>query len=514
MLNFALTVLRRADRNPDRPAIKFGDRELNNRELAQRAQALAAAWSELGIGRGDVVALLLNNCLEYLEVTVAINLVGGVFLPLNYRLAFEEWHYILDHAGATAIVSEPAFESAIDGIHNRLRGLVHKVTIGEGRRGWHTYSRLVADHAGAHVEAAEMEESDLQRLMYTSGTTARPKGVMITHGNHIWKNFAHIVEFGITSADRTLIAGPMYHVAAYDLPGTGVFYAGGSLVILPRFDPIQVLEACERERPTNVWLAPSMLNAVINAADGSHDTTSVRFVINGGEKMPVPLIEKVLRTFPQAWFADAYGLTETVSGDTFLDRDHVLSKIGSVGKAVVLLDVRVVDKEGNPVAADALGEIALRGPKVFAGYWRDPVATAAAIRDGWFYTGDVGRIDKDGYLFIEDRKKDMIISGGENIASPEIERVLYEHPAVLEAAVIGIADERWGEVPKAFVVLKPGTILEADQLIAFCAERLARFKVPKVIEFIEFLPRNPSGKVLKRQLRVPAAAGGPSTDHP
>jgi fatty-acyl-CoA synthase len=514
MMNYGLTVLRRADRHPEAPAVKYGAKELNNREFAGRVLALAAALKNLGIGRGDVVALLLNNCLEFLETTLAVSLAGGVFLPLNYRLAADEWHYILEHAGAKAILTETSFEPAIDAIDSGLTALAHKVTIGDGHDRWQGYSDLLTAHAAAQLEVAVMGESDLQRLMYTSGTTARPKGVMITHGNHHWKNVAHIVEFGITSADRTLIAGPMYHVGAYDLPATGVFYAGGSLVILPRFDALEVLKACELERPTNVWLAPSMLNAVIQAADGSHDTSSVRFVINGGEKMPAPLIEKVLKTFPKAWFADAYGLTETVSGDTFLDQDHVLSKIGSVGKPVVHLEVRVVDSDDASVAPEGLGEIVLRGPKVFPGYWKDPAGTQAAIRQGWFHTGDIGRIDRDGYLFIEDRKKDLIISGGENIASPEIERVLYEHSAVLEAAVIGVPDDRWGEVPKAFVVLKPGGAANEAELVAFCTQRLARFKVPKSVAFVEALPRNPSGKVLKRELRQLDAATGSDTPHP
>ncbi len=501
-MNYALTALRRADRDPNGRAITWNGRNYTNADVATRVEASAAAWKSLGIGRGDVVALLLNNCLEFFETTLAVNLIGGIFVPLNYRLAADEWQYILDHSKSKAIVTEPAFEEAIEGIESRVPRLAHKVTLGQTHPGWKALEDLRLAHAGATPESAVIGESDMQRLMYTSGTTARPKGVMITHGNHFWKNIAHIVEFGITSADRTLIAGPMYHVGGYDLPATAVFYAGGSLAILPRFDAVQVLIACETERATNVWLAPSMLNAVLQAADGTHDTSSIRFVINGGEKMPVPLIEKVLRTFPKAWFADAYGLTETVSGDTFLDREHVLSKIGSVGKAVVHLEVRVLDDQGAPVGPDQLGEIALRGPKVFSGYWLDENATAIAIRNGWFHTGDIGRIDADGYLYIEDRKKDLIISGGENIASPEVERVLYEHPSVLEAAVIGVPDPRWGEVPKAFVVLKPGQSPDAAELIDFCSKRLAKFKVPRTIAFIDALPRNPSGKVLKRELRV------------
>jgi fatty-acyl-CoA synthase len=213
-------------------------------------------------------------------------------------------------------------------------------------------------------------------------------------------------------------------------------------------------------------------------------------------------VERIRTAFPSAWFADAYGLTETVSGDTFNDAEHMLAKVGSVGRPVVHLQVRIVDEAGADVPPGELGEITLSGPKVFAGYWRDEDATAKALRDGWFHTGDIGRVDEDGYLYVEDRKKDMIVSGGENIATPEVERVLYEHPEVVEAAVVGIAHARWGEVPKAFVVLRPGSTLTAGELAAFCRERLAKFKVPAHIQFLEELPRTPSGKVLKRDLRA------------
>jgi acyl-CoA synthetase (AMP-forming)/AMP-acid ligase II len=349
--------------------------------------------------------------------------------------------------------------------------------------------------------------------MYTSGTTARPKGVMITYANLYWKNIGHVVEFGITGADRGLACGPLYHVGALDLTSTTVLYAGGTLEIHRKFDPEQVLEAFERRRISNVWLAPAMVNQILlQPALEKRDLSSVRLIIDGGEKMPLPLIERLLRAFPNAWFADAYGLTETVSGDTFLDKRTTLSKIGSVGKPCLHVDVAIWDETDRPVAAGTLGEIVLRGPKVFKGYWRDPAATATAFRAGWFHTGDVGYLDGDGFLYIVDRKKDMIISGGENIASPEVERVLYEHPAVLEAAVVGRRDPRWGEVPVAFVVRRPGAEVAEADLREFCLARLAKFKVPRAVEFIDALPRNPSGKVLKRVLRegpTPAGGGAP-----
>jgi fatty-acyl-CoA synthase len=231
-------------------------------------------------------------------------------------------------------------------------------------------------------------------------------------------------------------------------------------------------------------------------------------IINGGEKMPVPLIERIQRTFPSAWFADAYGLTETVSGDTFLDRSSTITKLGSVGRPCLHLDLDVWDEGGRSVAPGEKGEIVLRGPKVFAGYWRDPEATEKAFAGGWFHTGDIGVRDEDGYLWIVDRLKDMIVSGGENIAGSEVERVLYEHDAVLEAAVVGRPDERWGEVPVAYVARRDGADVTAEELIEHCAANLAGFKVPKQVTFVDALPRNPSGKVLKRELRRDGEAVG------
>ena len=347
------------------------------------------------------------------------------------------------------------------------------------------------------------DADDVHRLMYTSGTTGRPKGVMLTHANLAWKNLAHLVEFGFTSDDLGLACGPLYHVGALDLTTTSLIAAGATIVVHRAFDAAAVVDELERSRVTTVWLAPAMVNAIMALPDvEGRDLSSVRVIINGGEKMPVPLIERIQRVFPAAWFADAYGLTETVSGDTFLDRDHIVTKLGSVGRPSLHLELEVWDEKGRAVPAGQRGEIVLRGPKVFKGYWRDPEATAQAFAGGWFHTGDVGIRDEDGYLFIVDRLKDMIVSGGENIAGSEVERVLYEHEAVLEVAVVGRPDDRWGEVPVAFVVLRPGHQASRDELIAHCDGQLARFKVPKDVTFLDALPRNPSGKVLKRDLRV------------
>jgi acyl-CoA synthetase (AMP-forming)/AMP-acid ligase II len=317
----------------------------------------------------------------------------------------------------------------------------------------------------------------------------------------------------MTCADRGLACGPLYHVGALDITATNMLYVGGSIHVLRKFDAAAVLDAIDRRGLTNVWLAPAMVNLILAEPSlADRDCTSIRLIADGGEKMPLPLIEKVLAAFPNAWFADAYGLTETVSGDTYLDKGKSVDKLGSVGKPVLFTDVSIQGLDDEPLAAGEVGEICLRGPKVFKGYWRDADATAKAIRGGWFHTGDLGHLDDDGYLFIVDRLKDMIVSGGENVASLEVERVVYEHPAVLEAAVVASPDERWNEVPVAYVVVREGETVSEDELSDFCAERLARFKTPKGFRFLDALPRNPSGKVLKRVLREQEVASASAGD--
>jgi len=502
--NFSSILDYHLAQRPEAVVVTQEDRRLTVRALHERVNRLAAGLTELGVGRGDVVALLLYNRPEFLELLYAVNRVGAVFLPLNYRLSEEEWAYILGHAQAKALVTEPEFLRPVDRIAAKLGDLEHRLLVGgePPSEEWTGYEALLDRHHGAHVEPVDVGPDDLQRLMYTSGTTSRPKGVRITHGNVQAKNLAHIVHFGLTAADTTLVCGPLYHVGGLDMPALGVLYSGGNVVLQRKFDPEGVLRAIQEHRVTNAWLAPAMVNAVLEVPDReSYDTKSVRFVLGGGEKTPEPVLRRIMNAFPNAWFADAYGLTETVSGDTFLDREHALSKLGSVGRPVPHTRVRIVDDTGTEVQAGELGEITLRGPKVFAGYWRDEKATAAALRDGWFHTGDIGHVDEDGFLFIDDRKKDMIVSGGENIATPEVERVLYEHPAVLEAAVVGLTHPRWGEVPRAFVVFRPGAGAGADELREFCLGRLAKFKVPVRFDVVDELPRTPSGKVLKRTLR-------------
>jgi fatty-acyl-CoA synthase len=504
-VNWCNVLTHHAGRRPDKVLTLFEGEATTYGEMARRVAALAGGLAGRGIGTGDVVALLSYNCPEFLEALFAANYLGAIAMPINWRLAAPEVRYILEHSGARALVSDVALLPLAEEAAADLDRVPERISIAPvDAPGWTSLAdlRRGADEMEARAAVAAAGD-DVHRLMYTSGTTGRPKGVMLTHANLAWKNLAHIVEFGFTSADLGLACGPLYHVGALDLTTTSLIAAGATTIVHRAFDAAAVVDEVERSRVTAVWLAPAMVNAIMSLPDiDQRDLSSIRVVINGGEKMPIPLIERIQRVFPSAWFADAYGMTETVSGDTFLDRGSIITKLGSVGRPCLYLDLDLWDEDGRSVPAGEQGEIVMRGPKVFKGYWRDEEATAAAFTDGWFHTGDIGVRDEDGYLFIVDRLKDMIVSGGENIASSEIERVLYEHDAVLEAAVVGRPDARWGEVPVAFVALRPGVEATPDALIAHCQAQLARFKVPKDVTFVGALPRNPSGKVLKRELRT------------
>ncbi len=500
-MNWCGVLEHHARRTPSKPIAVYGDEVVTYADMVAWSGAVAGGLHARGVRAGDVVALLAYNCTEFLATIFAANHLGAVAMPINWRLAAPELRFILEHSEAKVLVCDGELLDLANEATTGMDALGRIAIAAEPVAGWERFADVAA--GGVEVERAQVAGDDLHRLMYTSGTTGRPKGVMLTHANLAWKNYAHIAEFGFSADDVGLACGPLYHVGALDLVTTSMIAVGATTVVHRVFDAGRVVDDIERLRITTIWAAPAMVRAILDVPGiEQRDLSSVRVLIAGGEKMPIPFIERLRTTFPSCWFADAYGLTETVSGDTFLDRESTITKLGSVGRPCQYLELDLWDEQGASVPTGEQGEIVLRGPKVFAGYWRDAEATAKAFAGGWFHTGDIGVRDDDGYVYIVDRLKDLIISGGENIASSEVERVLYEVDGVVEVAVVGRPDERWGEVPVAFVVLRSDATVTPDALIEHCRAQLAKFKVPKAVTFVDELPRNPSGKILKRELRL------------
>jgi fatty-acyl-CoA synthase len=492
MINLSSFIAFHAKRTPDRPALRYRGQDISYASFDERIRKVGGWLRSQGIGEDDVVAVLMKNSAAFLELTFATSHIGAVFLPINYRLSRDEVGYIVGNAGARMLIADEELTAT-------AADTVPVVLLDEDAQS--SLTRLARDVAPAPMH--HRSPGDLMRLMYTSGTTDRPKGVMLTYENFYWKSADQTVALGLNADTRLLVAGPLYRVGALDLPGISVLWHGGLLSILRDFDAEQALAMIEAEKLNAAWLAPVMTTAILTCPNRHrYDVSSLRWAIGGGEKTPEVRIRAFSEFFENARYIDAYGLTETCGGDTFMDASREIEKIGSTGRAIAHVELEIRDEHGNRVAPGENGEICLRGPKVTQGYWKDPEKTASAFFDDWFRSGDVGYLDADGFLYLTDRKKDMIISGGENIASSEVERVIYELPQVREVAVVGMPDQRWGEKPVAIVVLADGAVLELSEVADHCRGRLAGFKVPKQLIIRDSLPRNPSGKVLKRVLRA------------
>jgi len=484
---------RRARMSPDRVAVGYEGREWTYRELHERATRVAHLLASHGVGRGDRVAYLGANHPAFLEVLFGTGQLGAVFVPLNWRLAAPELAYILGDSGARVLVFAPAHAASV----TRVRELVDlpvAVPVGEEYE-----SALAAAGADPVDEPVDPDETCL--LMYTSGTTGRPKGAMLTHANLTWNTVNLLIDVDLAGDEVTLVAAPMFHVAALNQTVLPTLLKGGRVILVPAFDPEQALDLIARHRVTFVFGVPTMFLAMSRAPGWTGaDLSSVRSAICGGA--PVP--EAVITAYQQrgVTFMQGYGLTEASPGVLFLRRDASVRKAGSAGTPVFFADVRLERPDGDAAGPGEPGEILVRGPNVMAGYWQRPGDTAAVLPPGgWLRTGDIGMADGEGYVYVRDRTKDLIISGGENVYPAEVEDALYRHPAVADCAVIGVPDQRWGEVGRAVVVPRAGAEVSAADLLAFLAGRIARFKVPKSVVFTDALPRTASGKVLKSELR-------------
>ena len=501
---------------PDKTAFIHEDRRLTFAELDARVNRLVHALTGLGLEKGDRVAILAKNCIPFMEVYGGSEKGGLVTVPLNFRLSGPELARIIHDSGTKALVVSQEYLSAVESIRNDVPTVEHFICLDGQVDGMHSYEALLANQPVTEPRVT-LTPDDLAYIMYTSGTTGRPKGAMLTHRGQLADSQSMLMELSLRPSDRHLAVMPLFHVGGRAVPLTH-FYRGCTTVISSGFDPVQALSLIERHGLTTIQVVPTMIAFMLDSPDLERfDTSSLNMMFYASSPMPVELMRRAITKFGQI-FVQGYGQTESGPLTTLLGKeDHVangtpeqLRRLASCGRAVMNVAVGVVDADGQDVSlgepAD-VGELVCRSELNMSGYWANPAATAEAIRDGWLYTGDMATVDEDGYLYIVDRKKDMLISGGENIYPREVEEVLYTHEAVLEAAVIGVPDPVWGEAVKALVVLKQRARASAEELIEHCKAHLASYKKPKSVEFRKELPKTPSGKILKRALREKYWAG-------
>lgn len=477
----------RAALTPDRVAIDFAGAEVTYRQVADRSDALAAEFAARGLRRGDRIAVLAENCPEYVDVLFACAKTGVIIVPLNWRLTAPELAYQLDNAEVGLVIVEESRKPQVSDAL-ALTSVAPEL-------------RAIEEHAGsAQAPETDVTDDDPLFLIYTSGTTGRPKGALVTHANTFWTNLAIDRIMDVTTFDVVLQVLPQFHIGGWNVQPLLAFWKGAKVVIEQAFDPDRALDLISTKCVTTMMGVPATyLFMAESERFADADLSSLRSAVVGGAPMPEPLIAR--------WHArgvqliQGYGLTEASPNVLGLPAEDVARKVGYAGKPYPHVEVDLIDTEtGAAIVGPGIGELVVRGPSVFGGYWRNPEATAETVVDGWLRTGDVAERDSEGFYRIRDRVKDMYISGGENVYPAEIESVLAEHPAIVEAAVLGVPHDRWGEVGRAVVVLREEQHLDTDAVIDWCRERLAPYKVPREVIFADDLPRSAMNKILKREL--------------
>ncbi len=494
----------RARVTPERCALVFvptGER-FTYGELSRRAGRCAALWrTRLGLAHGDRVALLSHNRVEFLDAFFAAGRSGVVLVPLSTRATARELEKVLCDAQVSAVLYEEAFTETVRALAAAFPEIPHWITFDETAAPTHArYQELLPPDP--YTPPAPCAGDDLYCLLYTSGTTGAPKGVMVPHRMVAWNGYNTVACWGLSEDDVSPIFTPLYHaggLGAFLLP---IFVAGGTIVLHRGFDPAEVWRGIVEHRCTVVLGVPTIWKLLAEAPDfAAADLSHVRWFISGGAPLPVYLVETYRKR--GVVLRQGYGLTEVGVNCFAMSSEDALRKAGSIGKPLMFTEARVVDGENRPLPTGEVGELVFRGPHVSAGYWRNPEATASSRdREGWFHTGDLARMDEDGFFYIAGRSKDMFISGGVNVYPAEVEGELLQHPAVQDAAVIGVAHDTWGEVGVAFVVRRPSVSTSVEDLTAFLQGRLAKYKVPREIVFTGELPRTPYGKVVKAELAV------------
>jgi long-chain acyl-CoA synthetase len=487
-----------------RVAMVFNGRSITYGELEDRVNRLANVLLGLGLEKGGRVTIMAENTFKYIEVYFGAAKAGLSVTPLNYRLSDKELAYIVNDSEATVFFAGEGQEQRAVGLKSDLRAIRHWISLDNKVDGLMFHEDLLLKASGIDP-LVDVDEDEMAILMYTGGTTGLPKGVMLSHRNLLTGHYALIIGYSFTRNDTTCFCLPMFHVALW--PVITHLMMGGKAVILPRPDVGEILEAIQKERCTHLLLVPTVLQWLVDDPRANqYDLSSLRTIVYAGSPMPLEVLRRCMDKFGPI-LVQGYGMTEAAPFVTvhFAD-DHILEGprsrlLSSVGKVGVCVESRVVDEDDHVLPPGEVGEICIRGKNVMMGYWKNPELTAQALRGGWLHTGDVGTIDEEGYMFLMDRKADMIITGGENVYPKETEDILYVHPAVQECAVVSAPDAKWGERVQAVVVLKPGQAATEKELIDHCKSRLAGYKCPKNIQFWEELPKTSVGKILRRDVK-------------
>jgi long-chain acyl-CoA synthetase len=488
----------------DRIALVFEGQRFTYAELDDRVNRLANALAKLGLKKGGRVTILAENTHKYLEIYFGAAKLGLSVTPLNFRLSDNELDYIINDSEATVLFAGDGYEERSLGLKADLKGISRWISMDNRTDGFLFYEDLLKDAANTDP-GIEVDENEMAVLMYTGGTTGLPKGVMLSHRNIITAFTGQIIGFEFNHRDATCYSLPLFHIAIW--PVFCLLALGGKAVILRRPDLGDIMRLIQDEKCTHIVLVPTILTWLMNDPRiDQFDLSSLSTITYAGSPMSVDVLRRYIQKFGNV-FSQGYGLTEAAPlVSILLKEDHFLEGpktklLSSVGKVGLPVEAQIVDEDDSPLEPGKIGEIAIRGKNVMMGYWKNPELTAKALRGGWLHTGDVGMIDEDGYIYLMDRKADMIITGGENVYPKETEDALYEHQAVLECAVVSAPDERWGERVQAVVVLKKGSTVTADELISHCRSRLAGYKCPKTLEFWEELPKTAVGKILRRDVK-------------
>lgn len=503
--NWPNQLTRHALMQPEKTALRFLGRTITWRELDHRVTRLAGALSRRGVGFGDRVLILMLNRPEFIEATLAVNKLGGVAVPVNFRMTPPEIAFLVSDCQAKVVVTEPVLAGVATAVRD-LDAMLETVIVAEGSTedGVLGYEDLIAEEVGASAEPVDIPGDAPALIMYTSGTTGRPKGAVLTHNNLVGQGMTNLFTTGVDiNNDVGFIGVPLFHIAGVAGNVNTGLTLGLPTVIYPlgAFDPGGLLDVLAEEKVTAIFLVPAQWQAVCAEQKANPRDLCLRALSWGAAPASDTLLRAMAETFPGSQILAAFGQTEMSPVTCMLLADDAIRKLGSVGQVIPTVSARIVDENMNDVPVGDVGEIVYRAPTLMAGYWNNPKATAEAFAGGWFHSGDLVRQDEEGYIWVVDRKKDMIISGGENIYCAEVENALAGHPAITEVAVIGRHDEKWGEVPVAVVALGRGDSLSLEDLDGFLTEQLARYKHPKALEIVDALPRNPSGKVLKTELR-------------